>query len=480
MADKMLKNSNPELHQPEMVPFEINVEESYLFAGGVTKRSKSVREYARAITMPDGNTGTRRERFTPSDEFGDLDDFDRDVYVAMTFLTQQRGGMREDGKLRFSLYDLVKILNLPDKGQSYRTVRHSILRQQKLLIDADVYSKETRNYESEHFTVWRVHFKANADKYGRAVEHHTLTFDEVMVRSYQAGYIRRLDVNFYFALDEIYARPLYGRIDVERGDNLKWRAKLSELKEVLSMASSYKYPSQIKRALKPAHEELLRKGFLRSFSFLEKDTVVYEVSKEFVAQRLHPRRQWSVEENAAVRSLIRNGVWANVARELVAESGPDVCNFYVEAVPYQKGIRDTGAWLRKYIKDRLPLPVEPPQRRLEEADVLDAVARDSVNGDADDKTASGPTPPPPPVPDLYAQEIWDLVLRDIKQETNNPSLEGWFEGAVPTGLGHETLTLAVPNVLAKEYITTRFKSIIESSLRNRLSEQAALRLVVMQ
>lgn len=475
MTEKMLGYSELGSRQPEMVSFEINLEESYLFAGGATKGTHRMREYTRPIKLPNGNLGTRRERFTPSEEFGDLNDFDRDVYVAMTFLAQMRGGMRTDGKLRFSLYDLVKILNLPDKGQSYRMVRESILRQQKLLIDADIYSKETRSYESEHFTVWRVHFKANADKYGRAVEHHTLTFDEVMVRSYQAGYIRQLDVNFYFSLDEIYARPLYGRVDVERGDDLRWKAKLSELREVLSMASSYKYPSQIKRALKPAHEELLRKGFLRSVSFPEKDVVAYDISEKFVAHRSHPRHHWTVEENAAVRSLIRNGVWANVARELVAERGHDACSFYVEALPYQKGIRDTGAWLRKYIKDRLPLPVEPPQRRLEEADVLDTIARDGDSGHADGIASK---PPPPPKPDSAAEELWTAVLEDVASELDDPSLAVWFEGAVPIALEDEELTIRVPNPFAKEYTETRFGPLIEASLKERLSGDASLQVAV--
>ena len=473
----MHENSSVETHQPhqpKMVGFETNIEQSYLYAGGRSKRDQKVREYSRTVRMPDGSLETRRERFTPSEEFGDLSDFDRDVYVAMIFLAQMRGGMKADGKLRFSLYDLVKILNLSDKGQSYRTVRKSILRHQKLLIDADIYSKETRSYESEHFTVWRVHFKANVNKHGRAIEHHTLTFDEVMVRSYQAGYIKQLDVNFYFSLDEVYARPLYGRVDVERGESLRWTAKLSELKETLSMASSYKYPSQIKRALKPAHEEMIRKGFLRSVAFPGKDVIVYDVSEEFVSQGTHTRRHWTVEENSAVRSLIRNGVWANVARELVAGAGPGICNYYVEAVPYQKGIRDSGAWLRKYIKDRLPLPVEPPQRRLEEASVFEAVAS---NGGGSKAGGVG-LEPAPPEPDPVAEELWRPVLNDLAAVVDSPGLRAWFEGTVPVGLEDDTLTLAVPNDLAEEHIGGRFKEGIERLLKERLSDRARLRLEV--
>jgi plasmid replication initiation protein len=474
MTEKALVRADVEDRKPEVVSFEKNIEASYLFAGAAAKGSGKVREYVRKVTLPDGRVATRRERFTPSEELGDLHDFDRDVYVAMWFLAQMRGGMQPDGRVRFSLYDVVNILNLPDNGKSYRIVRDSILRQQKLLIDADMYSKETRSYESEHFTVWRVNFKANVDKHGRARENHTLKFDEVMVRSYQDGYIKEMDVNFYFALDEIYARPLYTRIDVERESSLKWTARLSELKVVLDMAESYKYPSQISRALQPAHEELTRKGFLKSFSFPEKDVVIYEVAEEFVSQRQHPERRWTVEENEAVRNLIREGVWANVARELVIGRGAEVCNFYVKALPYQKNVRDPGAWLRKYIHDRLPLPVEPPQRRLDEADVAQQ-HEGRARASADPVTEALLSPPEP---DPHAQEVWDLVLGDVEEQIDVSSLRVWFEGTVAVGLESGTLTISVPNIFAKDYIETRFNDLLESSLKQRLSKKASLHVVV--
>jgi hypothetical protein len=474
MKEEAPVRADVEDRKPEVVSLEKNIEASYLFAGAAAKGNGKVREYVRKVTLPDGRVATRRERFTPSEELGDLHDFDKDVYVAMWFLAQMRGGMQPDGRVRFSLYDVVNILNLPDSGKSYRIVRESILRQQKLLIDADMYSKETRSYESEHFTVWRVNFKANVDKHGRARENHTLKFDEVMVRSYQDGYIKEMDVNFYFALHEIYARPLYTRIDVERENSLKWKARLSELRVVLDMAESYKYPSQISRALRPAHEELTRKGFLKSFSFPEKDVVVYEVAEESVFQRQHPQRRWTVEENEAVRNLIREGVWANVARELVIGRGAAVCNFYVEALPYQKNVRDPGAWLRKYINDGLPLPVEPPQRRLDEADVAqqrEGRARASVDPATEALL-------PPPEPDPQAKEVWELVLRDVEEQIDVSSLCVWFEGTVAVGLEGGTLTISVPNTLAKEYIESRFRTMLTEAVGERVGNGGRLEVVV--
>jgi plasmid replication initiation protein len=453
--------------QPEMVALELNLEESYLFSGSPDRMAAKVREYTHAIRLANGRPGKRTLRFTPSAEYGDLDAFDRDVYVAMIFLVQMRGGMPVDGKVSFSLYELVKILNLPHKGQSFRRVRESILRQNKLQIDGEMYSKETRSYESEHFSVWRVHFKANLDKHGRASEHHTVTFDEVMVRSYQAGYIKQLDANFYFSLDKKHARPLYGRIDVGREGGLMCEFPLSDVKEALSMASSYKAPSQIKRALGPAHEELLLKGFLRDVSYPQDGVVRYEVAKEFEDLRAHSsERRWSVEENAAIRALIRCGVWANVAHWLVEEQGAATCMFYVDGLQYQENVRNPGAWLKKFIGERLPLPVEPPQRKLEEAELAPSAAFD-IRPKA-----------PEPVADPEAEELWEEVLARSSEEIDAPSWRVWFEGTVPVAIGNSVLTISVPNSFAEEYISGRFKGILENHLRALRGGGWAIRIAV--
>ncbi len=460
--------AEPRERQPEMVALELNLEESYLFSGSPNRMAAKVREYTHAIQLPNGRPGKRTLRFTPSAEYGDLDAFDRDVYVAMIFLVQMRGGMPADGKVSFSLYELVRILNLPHKGQSFRKVRKSILRQNKIQIDGEMYSKETRSYESEHFSVWRVHFKANLDKHGRASEHHTVTFDEVMVRSYQAGYIKQLDANFYFSLDKKHARPLYGRIDVGREGGLTCEFPLSDVKEALSMAASYKAPSQIKRALGPAHEELLLKGFLRDVSYPRDGVVRYEVAKEFENLRAHSaERRWSVEENAAIRALIRRGVWANVAHKLVEEQGAATCMFYVEGLQYQENVRNPGAWLKKFIGERLPLPVEPPQRKLEEAELAPSAAAFDIRPQA-----------PELVADPEAEELWEELLSRSAEEIDAPAWRVWFEGTVPVAVSDSVLTISVPNSFAEEYIRDRFGQILENKLRGLRGEGWTIRIVV--
>ena len=85
---------------------------------------------------------------------------------------------------------------------------------------------------------------------------------------------------------------------------------------------------------------------------------------------------------------------------------------------------------------------------------------------------------PPPPPDPAAEELWEQILQDAEVDIEVSSLRSWFDGTSPIGLEDSTLTIAVPNSFAKEYIETRFGERIESLLRERLSQKASLFVVV--
>jgi hypothetical protein len=159
-----------------------------------------------------------------------------------------------------------------------------------------------------------------------------------------------------------------------------------------------------------------------------------------------------------------------VARTLIHEQGAAACRFYVEALPYQKNIRSSGAWLKKYIGERLPLPIEPPQRRLHEADVAPVERRSNRDGQEEETM-------------LYerhqeATRIWEEVLKRVADRIDDSSRRVWFEGVCAVGLESDALIVAVPNAFAEEYITTRFKEIVDEGLRSLLSPPAEMRLVI--
>jgi chromosomal replication initiator protein len=54
----------------------------------------------------------------------------------------------------------------------------------------------------------------------------------------------------------------------------------------------------------------------------------------------------------------------------------------------------------------------------------------------------------------------------------------WFKGSFGTALEGHTLTVAVPNPFAKEYIESRFGGLLEEALTGHLGEDAWLEVIV--
>jgi hypothetical protein len=462
---------------PEIVNVELNLEEPPLFGGRVSVGENGYREYVQEYRKADGSVGWRMWRWRPPEEYGELDVFDGDVYLAMHALAKEKlGGIPEDGKIPFTLYEVLNILGLKDNGKNYRRVRDSILKINKTLMDAidAFYREDKKAYGSAHFIPWRVEFEANEDRYGRATERHKLRFDEILVRSLAHGHIKQLDLSFCLSLTKGYAKSLYRRIDYKRGDGLTWSEDIMVLKDHIGMPESYKQPSKVKEKLEPSHKEMKDRGFLAAVVY-EGNRVHYRVAEEFVSARSYLDRSWGAEESGVYRALLRNRVWPNVARSLVHEQGAAACRFYVEALPYQKNIRSPGAWLKKYIGERLPLPVEPPQRRLHEAEVAPV---ESVQPTAQGSNASGKEETASFKLHQEGTRLWEGVLERTADHIDGSSMRVWFEGVRAVGLDDDALTVVVPNTFAEEYIRTRFKGVLEGELRSLRSSAAEIRLVV--
>ena len=353
----------------EIWPTEKNVEESYLFAGGSNEEC-ALREYEVEAVLEDGSKVMRRFGYKPDSEYGDTTAFDRDVWRAITLVAQRNGGIPKDGIIHFSVYQLVNILGLPRKGDSYRRVRHSIWKLRALEVRDDYYRADRKGYKQERFSPFNhATFEGNEDRYGKASEHHYVELSKVIVRSYHEGYVREVDHALYFALKKRYARGLYSEIDVGRGDGLVWEVPLATVAERLGMPKSYKAPSAQKRKLEAAHEELRRKGFLYAITYPDRYTVRYEVADAFVRDDGLRQRRWTLEEEETIQALIDKDVKVNVARKLVEEKGPAVCSYYLRALPLQPWVDNPAGFLVKYIREERPLSIEPPQRTLEEAGV---------------------------------------------------------------------------------------------------------------
>ena len=460
-----------------LVSAEQNLEEFPLFELKARKRGTKARIFETVVIGEGGVVLKRQWKVMPSGEYGMPGPLDQDVYLGVLQLLQQKGGMPEHGELAFSLYELRKILGWSDdSGGAYREIRDALLRIATTALQSKnaFYSADERRRIADTFNIWSVHF-AEHEVGGQTVrERHVLRFHPIFIRNYLAQYLKGVDAEFYWSLRSPVSKRVYRLVDLQRSGGLVWETDLFAVRDQVPL--DYQYPSQIKRALQKAHDELVERQFLSRVEYASKTGLAYRVSQEFARRQKARELSGDPKEIFAIERLVREGVEGNVARELVVGHGPERCIFYANAVDAQKNVRGRAGWIVAAIKEGWT--VRDAVRQQEEA------YQDSLP----EQPEALPHPSSPesdrsprrtsPEPDPAAKELWEAVLEDLVEGSDVLSLRAWFTGVAATSLEHDTLTLAVPNEIAEEHIGGRFREGIERLLKERLSDRARLLLKV--
>jgi hypothetical protein len=465
---------------PEYAPLvnaEQNLEEFPLFELKARKRGTKARVFEKTVIGEGGVSLNQVWKVMPSGEYGMPGPVDQDVYLAVLQLLQQRGGMPENGELHFSLYELRKILGRSDDSAGvYKEIRDALIRIATTSVQSRnaFYSAEEQRRIVDTFNIWSVHF-AEHEVAGQIVrERHVLRFHPAFIRNYMAQYLKGIDSDFYWSLRFPVSKRLYRLVDLQRAGGLSWSTDLFGVRDQVPL--DYHYPSQIRRALQKAHDELVERNFLSAVEYEGKTEVIYRVSRDFARRQKALELSGDPKEICAIEGLIREGIDGVVARELVVTNGPDKCLFYADAVNHQRGVGSRPGWIITAIREGWT---------VRGADAL----RESSPGSSANLSSPGaereerPIPAPPPEADPAAAEVWTSVLGDISAGDNespediaSASLMMWFEGTVPLALENGVLTVLVPNSVAQEYIEMRFSGLLEASLKEHLSEGATLRL----
>jgi hypothetical protein len=188
-------------------------------------------------------------------------------------------------------------------------------------------------------------------------------------------------------------------------------------------------------------------------------------------------------------------VWAETARDLVLKHGPDHCLYYVELLPYQKGVRDAGAWLRRYVENGWPL--KAPEELDGTSPTLPGIGNGTAKstgapegGKPDGGEPRGPddaaptsgheasgTAPPGRTKrgrDPDAEELFRALLVDVDgHRAPASSCSVRFENP-DVALEGDILVLTVPNAATRDHAEVELRSDLERALRARLSPHAAL------
>jgi hypothetical protein len=231
-------------------------------------------EYTDWVTI-EGNKKPLKWIITGSDKFGLPVGGDQDIYVAIIEVWRECGF--KDRVIPIgSIYQMLKRLGLPDDKQYYERFRSALDRLRHMSIIAEnafwdksnqcYFSRRSFNIFDEYYLVER--FRKNERT--APLPFGYIRASEFFYQSVKNGYLKDLDLKFYFSLPTPLTKRLYRFLDKKAYNQPFFSMELFKFsKKIGLMTGSLKkyYPSQLKQTLTPALDELQAKGFLKEYQY---------------------------------------------------------------------------------------------------------------------------------------------------------------------------------------------------------------------
>ncbi len=289
---------------------------------------KTIRFQDQIFDERKGQLVARRLVITASDEYGLPAAKDDDVILGLIQLTRRANNFTER-MVRFSRSDLIRLLAWPDTGPSYRRLSLAFHRWLGVSLH---YDNAWWDKTQERWTTLGFHilesFKLCSEGGGPRGQLELplsrFTWNEDLFRSFQAGYLKQLDLDFYLGLSLPTSKRIYRFLDKRFYHRDVWTFDLKDFAlHHVGLSRNYEGNTQLARKLEPAIRELEEKGFL---SHLEQAERFKKVSSrkwliKFVRQR--PAKVGSDDADAIaspelVEELTKRDVTPSTARMLVA------------------------------------------------------------------------------------------------------------------------------------------------------------------
>ncbi|WP_165223180.1 replication initiator protein A [Aquisphaera insulae] len=219
---------------------------------------------------------------------------DDEVLVGLIQLTKRRSNFT-DARVHFSRYELIELLGWPQSGQSYRRIEEALHRWVGvvLMYEKAWWDNAAKSWVDEQFHVldnvtlydrerWRTSSRSGksgkSDRGGKAerppLPLSSFRWNEVIFQSFQAGNLKQLDLEFYLKLRLPTTKRMYRFLDKRFYRRHRLDFDLRTLAcEHIGLSRSYA-PTELKRRIKPALEELERLGFLEPLSAEERYSFV--------------------------------------------------------------------------------------------------------------------------------------------------------------------------------------------------------------
>ncbi len=276
---------------------------------------------------------------------------DDEVLVGLIQLTKRRSNFT-DARVQFSRYELIELLGWPQSGQSYRRIEEALHRWVGvvLMYENAWWDNAAKSWVDEQFHVldnvtlydrerWRTSGRSarlgKGDRGGSKADKPPLPlssfrWNEVIFQSFQSGNLKQLDLEFYLKLRLPTTKRMYRFLDKRFYRRSRLDFDLRSLAcEHVGLSRSYA-PTELKRRLKPALEELEQLGFLEPlgpeerYSYVKRGCwkIIFIRGSRATAEAQDPAAREEHRPGELIEALKARGITARTAQELVEAHPP--------------------------------------------------------------------------------------------------------------------------------------------------------------
>lgn len=460
-------------HLPAFGKDEMNLAE---FPFALLRRQSDKRtsfSYEGYVTGPDGKRHKQRWTVHGLSGLGLPNEYDERIMVALMAVSASKGF--QDRRVPFSVYSLLRIMGLTDSKRDYENIERGLDR----LVGATIFAEGSfwdnaeKNWIKQKSAfhiierVWLA-YKEEDDKI-RETEGVPAYFvwSEDLWKSIQDGYIKNLDLSFYYSLETPLARRLYRFLDKRLYRKHAFEIDVFELAGRLGMAA-YKYPSQILEKLQPAVNELIRERFLARAGAKK----VNKYTRLWVEKYGAPERTALPDDagkddagtddgadlSPIVLDMMEFGVAKGIAEDLATRFDEGYIRSKIEYLRRQlrrnrRSIRNPSGWLRRAVEEDFT----PPDGYMPEM---------SFETLAETEPENGGSPVIESETSLFLRTTWRQVLDDIRLIVTQQTFEHLFLRTELLRLDARSALISVPDRSTLEWLDQRFRPALTRSLES--------------
>jgi|GEM_PF-1353704 len=302
--------------------------------------------------------------------------FDWQVFRAIESLISDMPKPVEN-PVTFSFYDLCRKMRINTSGANYDNIKNSIRKIRATTIQSKkaYYLKEKKRRISTEigFSFYDMCVFVNEElPDGKIADTNYLWLNPFYLSNINNNYVKPFDSDYYWSLRKLISRRLYEILSVKLYGlpdlDVTLRQNYARLCEQLRITPQ-KYLSWARRRFDPAHEELIKTGFLKSVKWEKRGKrpetwfILYtpgpraiEEIKRAKGERMElPEPALTDEQEIIVMALEARGVIYKIAKQLVLEYDQEKIQQVIEYTDWYRNqpnkVQNWGAYIAELVRD---------------------------------------------------------------------------------------------------------------------------------